>query len=144
MVDDELAARWSAGVWREFCPEPGAVARCRWFADEHCGQWRVDSRTRQVTGLILTELATNAIIHAQTRFTVALRLTPAYLHIAVRDHNPQPARPWEAPNPLGRGGRGLMLVRALSAAWGTDAAPGGKVTWAAVERRGSAGQPEPA
>jgi len=138
-VDDEqLATRWPAGVRREFCPEPKAVARSRWFADELCGRWRVDDRTRQVTGLVVTELATNAIVHAQTRFVVALRLTPAYLHIAVRDRDPQPARIWDSPNPQGRGGRGLILVQTLCVAWGTNATPGGKVTWAAVGRRGSA------
>jgi Histidine kinase-like ATPase domain len=136
---DEVEMRWSAGVWREFCAEPGAVARARWFTEEHCGQWQVDTRTGQVAGLIVTELVTNAVIHAQTRLVLALRLTPAYLHIAVRDGDPRPARPWEIPNPDGPGGRGLTLVRALSAGWGTSAAPNGKIIWAAVRRRAPAG-----
>jgi anti-sigma regulatory factor (Ser/Thr protein kinase) len=76
------------------------------------------------------ELAANAVLHARTRFTVALRLEQGRLTVEVADHNPRV--PTAMAPPLGAlSGRGLMLVAAVSSAWGVRSGPSeGKRVWA--------------
>lgn len=80
--------------------------------------------------LIATELATNAVLHTRTDFTVVLSRRPrGQIRIAVRDTSSLRPRPRHA-GPLDGSGRGLGLVEALAAGWGADLVPGGKVVWA--------------
>ena len=88
--------------------------------------------------LVVTELATNAVLHARTEFTVVVSRRPeGTIRIAVRDASLLRPRPRRA-NLLEGSGRGLRLVEALATRWGTDFLPDGKVLWAdlrAVTRR---------
>ena len=80
--------------------------------------------------LIASELATNAVRHARTPFTITMRRTAHEVTISVRDWSAAlpAARP---PGMLATGGHGLMLVDALSANWGvTVTTDGGKAVWA--------------
>lgn len=80
--------------------------------------------------VIITELATNAVLHAQTGFSVVVSRRPeGMVRIAVRDASlvrPQPRRA----GPLETSGRGLRLVAALAARWGSGVVPDGKEIWA--------------
>jgi anti-sigma regulatory factor (Ser/Thr protein kinase) len=80
--------------------------------------------------LITTELATNAVLHARSAFTVVLFHRPdGQIRVAIYDASSVAPRPrWAAP--LDSSGRGLRLVEALTADWGAEALPGGKVVWA--------------
>jgi hypothetical protein len=80
---------------------------------------------------VLTELATNATLHARTPYTVLLRLEPTHLVVEVLDSSPR--------LPLARHyasdaatGRGISLVDAFSDTWGATPTPNGKVVWAHV------------
>jgi anti-sigma regulatory factor (Ser/Thr protein kinase) len=87
--------------------------------------------------LIATELATNAVLHARTGFTLVITRQPeGTIRIAVRDNSLMPPRPRRA-GPLDRSGRGLSLVEALASAWGTDPLADGKVVWADLRRASS-------
>jgi hypothetical protein len=80
--------------------------------------------------LIATELATNAILHARSEFTVVVSRRPGgTIRIAVRDTSLARPRPRRA-GPFETSGRGLRLVEALAADWGADLLPDGKVIWA--------------
>ncbi|HET9772244.1 MAG TPA: MEDS domain-containing protein [Acidimicrobiia bacterium] len=80
--------------------------------------------------VITTELATNAVIHARTDFTVTIsRLPGGAIRVAVRDASPAPPRPRHA-RPLSNSGRGLSLVEALATGWGAELQTDGKVVWA--------------
>jgi len=80
--------------------------------------------------VIASELATNAVLHARTQFTVTVSRRPGgIIRVAVRDASRQPPRP-RPPALLAGTGRGLGLVDALSAGWGADILPDGKVVWA--------------
>ncbi|MEV0278578.1 ATP-binding protein [Streptomyces sp. NPDC050610] len=71
--------------------------------------------------LVVSELVTNAVIHGSGN-DVSLGMTYAAnkLHIAVSDGSP--ARPvLRKPSPNDERGRGLFLVEALVATWGTSA-----------------------
>jgi serine phosphatase RsbU (regulator of sigma subunit)/anti-sigma regulatory factor (Ser/Thr protein kinase) len=90
--------------------------------------------------VVLSELVTNAVVHAGTSVDVLCRLdeaaadgTPAAFVVEVTDHHPARAvrshrtsRPPETPE----FGRGLHLVASLAEAWGITYRPGTKTVWA--------------
>lgn len=89
--------------------------------------------------LVVSELATNALNHAQSSFCVRLRLNPTTVRIEVGDGGrgtPEP-QPHSATR---EGGRGMLLVAAMSASWGIDRSEEGKVVWAELARE-TAGHP---
>ena len=100
--------------------------------------WALESCRRDdavdATELIVSELATNAVRHAASDFTVKLEIgEPAGVRLAVRDGDPSPPGPRVA-DELAESGRGLHLVTELASAWGTDIDAGGKVVWAEIGR----------
>ena len=80
--------------------------------------------------VVVTELATNAVVHARTGFTVAVSCHPdGSIRLAVRDDSVRPPRPRVAA-PYDGSGRGLRLVEAIAGGWTADLLPRGKVVWA--------------
>jgi len=80
--------------------------------------------------LVASELAANAVRHARTQFSITIERRDGEVTISVRDWSSEQPVP-EVPVMLATGGRGLMLVDALSAMWGvTVKADGGKSVWA--------------
>ncbi|MFB7509347.1 ATP-binding protein, partial [Streptomyces broussonetiae] len=80
--------------------------------------------------LVVSELVTNALVHTDGQVRLDLSLINHRLRLAVADSSPRsPVKPtsigWEA-----TGGRGILLVEAVSAAWGTVPVSGGKQVWA--------------
>ena len=81
--------------------------------------------------LVVSELVTNAVLHADTPARFVLRWDGRRARIEVTDGDHRPPRvPVDAP---AIGGRGLFLVDRLSTAWGSDPSPSGKTVWATVE-----------
>ncbi len=92
--------------------------------------------------LVVSELATNAVVHAGTGVEVLARLDPATdddpaaLVIEVSDHHPARAVRSDGPEPESTApgepehGRGLHLVGTLAAAWGITYRQGLKTVWA--------------
>lgn len=79
--------------------------------------------------LVVSELATNAVIHAGSPFSVAIRCDDEAIRISVQDGSS--AWPQLRGAAVGaRSGRGLHLVGALARDWGVAPAPAGKVVWA--------------
>jgi anti-sigma regulatory factor (Ser/Thr protein kinase) len=80
---------------------------------------------------VLSELATNAALHARSSYTVELHLDEECLQIEVTDSSPRlpRMRRYAADATTGRG---MGLVAALSSAWGTTANGTGKTVWARV------------
>jgi hypothetical protein len=104
-------------------------ADARRFVTDTLVAW---SRTDLVddAAVIITELATNAILHARTGFTVTISCrADGAIRVAVRDASLQPPR-LRRPAPFEGSGRGLGLVAAIAAGWGTDVLRDGKVVWA--------------
>ena len=80
--------------------------------------------------LVVSELATNAMRHARTAFTVSLRGYEQTLLLEVVDGSRAlPARV-ALVNALDTHGRGLAIVDHLCRDWGMDALPDGKSVWA--------------
>ncbi|QKW30595.1 SpoIIE family protein phosphatase [Streptomyces seoulensis] len=131
---DGLAVRplresWT--VWRV----PEAVRHARRFTRRALRTWGVTEEVDSVL-LIVSELVTNALVHTGGQVRLDLTLVNRRLRIAVADGSPRtPVKPpsigWEA-----TGGRGIYLVEALSAAWGTLPVGGGKQVWCELPLRG--------
>jgi anti-sigma regulatory factor (Ser/Thr protein kinase) len=87
---------------------------------------------------VVNELVMNAAVHTTGPVTLALDLRGDTVHIVVTDDSK--ASPTERmPNSAGSAaGRGLMLVAAMSSAWGFHDRVGGKTVWAdvAIQRGG--------
>jgi anti-sigma regulatory factor (Ser/Thr protein kinase) len=78
--------------------------------------------------LMVSELATNAVRHADSPFEVVVDSTDAQVRIEVSDDGPgAPAR--RSPDPLSPSGRGLWIVDLLADQWGVTPVAGGKRVW---------------
>src|ERR1700722_622589 len=79
--------------------------------------------------IVLTELATNAVLHSRSGhdfFTVRAELTGHHARLVVEDAGGT----WQQPDPAGTdGGRGLQIVAAIAEAWGIDGDDRGRAVW---------------
>jgi len=77
--------------------------------------------------LLVSELVTNAVRHAETDLLLHIALDPR-IHVAVEDTSADPIR---EPLPFGDddSGRGLAIVEAMAASWGWERTRFGKQTW---------------
>lgn len=79
--------------------------------------------------LVVSELAPNAMRHAQTPFTVILHRAEQSLLVMVQDGSAE-APPRVSSGAVDTAGRGLWIVDTVSRDWGVTAADGAKSVWA--------------
>lgn len=120
--------RESWTVWRV----PQAVGHARRFTRRTLRTWGVSADDMDTVLLVVSELVTNALVHTDGRVRLDLTLVNHRLRVAVADSSPRtPAKAtsigWEA-----TGGRGILLVEAMSASWGTVPVSGGKQVWSEI------------
>jgi anti-sigma regulatory factor (Ser/Thr protein kinase) len=117
-----IRAGWA--VWRL----PDAVMHARRFTARTLRRWHVEEMADAVL-LVVSELVTNALVHTQGPVHVDLMLRGDRVRVCVSDSSPRaPAKPvivdWEA-----TGGRGLLLVEAMSDSFGSMPVAHGKQVW---------------
>lgn len=83
--------------------------------------------------LLLTEMVTNAVVHAGSGSTVSVQLLADHVHVEVRDRDRRAVQP-RLVNDDAESGRGLALVEALARSWGTTPFADGKIVWFDVDR----------
>jgi anti-sigma regulatory factor (Ser/Thr protein kinase) len=80
--------------------------------------------------LMVSELVTNAVLHARTEFELHLRVEEAAVVVAVVDHDRTHPPRLEHPGPRETHGRGLQIVDRLSSSWGSEpVGADGKRVW---------------
>ncbi len=79
--------------------------------------------------LVVSELATNAVVHAGTAFTLDVELFPTWVRVEVADGSPELPQPRTAV-PDAASGRGCAIIEYLARAWGAHPSEHGKVVWA--------------
>ncbi|MFD3497720.1 SpoIIE family protein phosphatase [Streptomyces sp. NPDC058678] len=119
-------------VWRV----PQAVGQARRFTRRTLRAWGVPADAMDAVLLVVSELVTNALVHTDGRVRLDLTLVNHRMRVAVADSSPRtPVKPtsigWEA-----TGGRGILLVEAMSATWGTVPVSGGKQVWSEIPLEG--------
>lgn len=95
--------------------------------------WRLTDLSSAVEVLV-SELATNAVRHARTVFTVTALWDGRTLRVEVSDASPSAPRPQPADGPDREGGLGLLLVDAIATDWGVDLDGQGKTVWFTISR----------
>jgi anti-sigma regulatory factor (Ser/Thr protein kinase) len=115
-----------------FPGELGSIPVARQYVGQaiqplHLAQRGVDTIT-----LLVSELVTNAVVHAHSSFTVQVSYRPPRLRVEIRDGSEAPPRVRDAA-PASPGGRGLKLVDELSDAWGCEPRGEGKAVWFEVD-----------
>ncbi|HLH15003.1 MAG TPA: MEDS domain-containing protein [Solirubrobacteraceae bacterium] len=111
-----------------YAPEresPGRARRLLVEMLERCGCGRAHV---EAAALVLSELASNAVRHAGSHFSVEVTLENDTVRLAVRDAGPASDPPHEQLTV--RAMHGLAIVQALSSRWGVEPVPGGKRVWA--------------
>ena len=115
----------------DFPAELESVARARhWVADvlAECDL----SDLAETPCLLVSELATNSLRHAESPFQVTVELGSSELMLEVMDRSkelPVKAEPGRADF----GGKGLLFVDSLAASWGSRLLPDGKIVFFTLE-----------
>lgn len=122
----------------ELAPEPENVAAARrWSADRAVDVGCHDAA--HTAALLVSELVTNVVLHARTKFELSFRCRNRRLRYEVRDHSDRLPVPAAGPDPMALSGRGMGMVSMLSDAYGAEDLPGGgKVVWFELEAPGLA------
>lgn len=135
--------------------EPMSATLARRFVLEQSEQWELRPLADELA-LLTSELVTNAVLHAGTLLRVMMTVAQGYVEVGVSDgdrRHPRPAElrldllreleavpagPLPPQSPADRDaahfgglttGRGMVIVDALSDAWGVAERPGGKEVW---------------
>lgn len=93
---------------------------------------------REVVGVMVSELATNALLYAGTEFDVTVDHTDDILRVGITDFGGGEPR-LQQPPPTVPNGRGLRIVKELSDDWGVipTAEDGVKTVWFTLTLRSS-------
>jgi anti-sigma regulatory factor (Ser/Thr protein kinase) len=115
-------------VRADFPPEASSAGQARRFVDATLRTWNCDALI-EVATLLVSELVSNAILHAGTGIRVVLRMHGPRLRVEVHDGNGRlPAQ--KHYSATSATGRGLLLVERMADDWGVrPAAAGGKSVW---------------
>ncbi|WP_329131889.1 SpoIIE family protein phosphatase [Streptomyces sp. NBC_01476] len=127
---DELAA----GAARRFLQ----AALAEWSSQGLPSSDGFEDRLVYDATLLISELVTNAVVHAGTTVEIVCRLDADSLVIEVADRHPGRVLrgSTEQPDDHREGGRGLYLVAALSDVWGVTYHRDHKTVWCSFEAAG--------
>jgi signal transduction histidine kinase len=132
-----MVEQWTDEVTEEFEGVPESVRRARRLAlDTLAGA----GTSGDEAVLLLSELATNAVIHAGSPFQVTIRCRDDRLRIEVADGSRAVARRQRFSATSGTG-RGLALVDDIADRWGVDERGDGKTVWFELAVRPAGSEP---
>jgi anti-anti-sigma regulatory factor len=115
-------------------PVVGAARRARELVTEACGRWDYPELAGPAC-IVVTEMVNNVVAHAHTEMTVLLAGQGDTMRVAVRDESAViPTFSGGPVSPTSYGGRGLLLIDAVSQRWGYLGLTHGKVVWALIEQ----------
>ena len=111
---------------------PASVGSARRFTRAALGRHDVEPHLIDTAMLLVSELATNAIVHASS--TVRLRIDVGNdIRVEVRDEDDTPPVPEDADDEA-ESGRGLAIVTSLAKEWSWATHANGKVVWFSLAR----------
>jgi anti-sigma regulatory factor (Ser/Thr protein kinase) len=120
---------------RSFSLEPESVGAARRFATDALSS--LAGEVLEAIELMVSELATNCIKHANSAFELTLVQRPEEIRIEVTDQSGG-APAMRSPSPEEPTGRGLQIVNMLSETWGIEhRAASGKTVWFTVTPAGT-------
>ena len=129
---------------REFPPAPETAAAAREFVHDTLLSWGVPDPFDDVI-LLVSELVTNAVIHARSPLDVAVRRLEGSVEVMVTDSAPERAVPQAGPLSVDvspsrseerSGGLGLALASAIASSWGVSYGRTDKAVWFRIDDAG--------
>jgi anti-sigma regulatory factor (Ser/Thr protein kinase) len=112
------------GASNEFPNEPDSVRAAREFVGDMLEPLGIEST---VARIVTSELATNAVRHADTPFRVAVVVQPGTIRIEVEDG--AGAQKIATEMASDRTGRGLLIVETAATSWGVEHRGEKKAVW---------------
>jgi anti-sigma regulatory factor (Ser/Thr protein kinase) len=112
-------------------PDPTSARGCRRFLLDTLEEWGADEFADDAV-LLLSELVTNAVLHARTVIEVRIALHGDVLRVEVADNDLRlpTVRHYSV---LSGTGRGLALVAHTAKQWDVEPLPSGKRIWFELE-----------
>ena len=108
-------------------PHPGSAALARRFTADTLGGWGAE-QLAETAVLLVSELVTNAVLHARSASELVVRSVDTGIRVEVRDQSVAAPTPRAYSLEAGTG-RGLLLVESLAARWGSEPDGFGKSVW---------------
>ena len=125
-----IAVRFLPSWKRTFPPHEDSVVLARNLIAAALNDW--DSDSIEIAMLLVSELATNSVVHARSRFDLSVHWEESgnKIRVAVTDFGGREPR-LTTPSAHVVGGRGLHLVKSMAENWGIDgtALPGSTTVW---------------
>lgn len=114
--------------------DPAAVGTARRELHDTLSAWEVDPEVAETAALCMSELATNAVVHADSGCHVQVSWDAGTLTVEVRNPGGPPQLPApDSSDPWQVHGRGLQLVDALASRWGSERDADGFSAWFVLE-----------
>lgn len=114
-------------VSANFPPDITSVPAARRLVQRQLANWEVED-SDGIVALLVTELVTNVVVHAQTDVEVVVAVAEGTVEVAVADGSRRTVWPlrlvWTSER-----GRGLLLLDRLADLWGVQPNERGKSVW---------------
>ena len=121
--------RLHSAVLGHFPNDVTAPGEARRLVGQTLMQWGHGQELADAIALVVSELATNAVRHARSPFSVLARSDQRVIRISVRDASSEIPELRQV-GPAEGHGMGLQMVDALASTWGFEVTSGGKAVWA--------------
>ena len=114
---------------RELARGPASMAETRRWLGAVAAAFGLGRGSTEDVLLVVSELLSNAFLHAAGPYSVSAELERDRLRVGVRDRSPAlpVLKDFEE---LAATGRGLRIVAATTLSWGADPLADGKIVWA--------------
>jgi anti-sigma regulatory factor (Ser/Thr protein kinase) len=116
----------------EFPADRTAPSRARRFVADTLRSWDVPRERIGDAVLLVSELVTNALLHARSAPRVELTRHQAHVRVAVADDSTTVPRRRRYANDAVTG-RGIALVETLASRWGSERDGAGKRVWFEID-----------
>ena len=110
-------------------PMPESVRAARDWAREQLTDWNVGDGDQHTVVTGISELITNAVLHAGTESHLTMDLDTGILAVTVADSGNRGEPLLTGAEPMAVRGRGLSLVRAIADAFGAHRTSAGSTVW---------------
>jgi len=107
--------------------KPASVGRARRLVADALAAWALDALVDDAS-LLVSEVVTNAVLHAGTDVTIRIRRAGGGVRVEVADGSPVAPAPRRYHGEAVTG-RGLQILGSTASAWGTTITGSGKVVW---------------
>ncbi len=123
----------------DLVPHTTAARTARRAVTDVFTSWGLTQALVEDVTLVVSELVTNAVVHAapDSPMELSLSLTDQVVRVSVSDASPQHPHRRDA-GAGDEGGRGMAIVDALADRWGVESQGPGKCIWFEIDRSAAA------